>query len=403
MLQSLDKNGIQNILSIRYDPTKKPPISKAMWKNFSPSNNISTNEIYSKLLLSTKKNISNANEPLAISLSGGIDSTLCLAFLRKAFPKRKIFAICGVFEERFDESNIAQMAAKKFNASLITVKMNSIFSNMPEIVSITGKPRWNTYNHIIAKEAKKYSNTLVTGDGADELFGGYVFRYKKFLTLSRKHDNWKIKILNYLEGHNRDWVPDQESMFGTSIKFSWKKIHEYFKPYFQNPLDPLQQVMLADFNGKLLYDFIPTSKQIFSHYDLKPGQLFLDDDVVSSALHLPISQKYDFKSNKGKLVLRKIAKKLDVPHLDEKRGFSPSLFFDWEKNGKKIFKKHIIDTEPSIFKKKLINPNWVYRAFEIVKDDSDIRYLNRLISILSLEIWFRLFISKNIKTTTKLK
>lgn len=399
----MDKRGIRNILTIRYDPTKKLFFPKAIWRDFCPSISDPSGSLIQNLLLqSIRKQIPDNQEPISISLSGGIDSTLCLSLLRYVFPKKKIYSICGVFEEGFDESKIAKKVARKFNANFVIVKMKSIFSNMPEIISITKKPRWNTYNHLIAKEAKKHSKILVTGDGADELFGGYTFRYKKFLNLSRPTDNWKIKTLNYLEGHNRDWVPDQEKMFGTSIKFSWNEIFNYFKPYFSNPLNPLQQVMLADFNGKLLYDFIPTGKQIFSYYYIKGAQLFLDKDIISSALRLPIEQKYDPKTNKGKLVLRTIAAKLDIPHLDEKRGFSPSLLFDWEKNGKYIFKNFLIDSEPFVFKKKLINPNWLYRAFETVENDGDMRYLNRLISILALEIWHRIFISKDISHKQKL-
>ena len=51
---------------------------------------------------------------------------------------------------------------------------------------------------------------------------------------------------------------------------------------------------------------------------------------------------------------------------------------------------------------KIINHNWVIRSFEKVENDGDIRYLNRLISILALEIWYRLFITKEISSSKKL-
>ena len=182
------------------------------------------------------KNLSN-KKTIAISLSGGIDSTLCLGLIRKIFPDKKIYGICGVFGEGFDESEIAGQVANQFNANFSVVKMDSIFTHMPEIISITKKPKWNTYIHLIAKKSRKFSKTFVTGDGADELFGGYNFRYNKFLNLNKKTDNWKIKTMNYLECHNRDWVPDQNKMFGDKIKFNWDEIYEYFRPYFQNKLE----------------------------------------------------------------------------------------------------------------------------------------------------------------------
>jgi hypothetical protein len=57
---------------------------------------------------------------------------------------------------------------------------------------------------------------------------------------------------------------------------------------------------------------------------------------MNFALKLPMVQKYDEKTITGKLVLRKIAKRLGVKHIDEKKGFSPSLLFDWRQNGKDI-------------------------------------------------------------------
>jgi len=273
---------------------------------------------------------------------------------------------------------------------------------MPEIISVTKKPKWNTYTHVIAKEARKYGIDFITGDGADEIFGGYVFRYSKFLNLFQPNDNWKVRITNYLECHNRDWVSDQEQIFGSRIKFDWNTIYNYFKSYFKNSLDPLQQIMLADFNGKLLYDFIPTAKEIASNYNLNSNSLFLDSKIINFGLSLPSKQKYNHKLNKGKLILRDIAKRYEIDHIEHKKGFSPSLWFDWQKNGKKIFEKFVLDKDSNIFKNKLINYNWVLRAFERVENDGDIRYLNRLISLLALEIWYRIFINKDLDKNTKL-
>ena len=47
-------------------------------------------------------------DKFSISLSGGIDSSLCLALLRNNFPKVKITTISGVFENAYDESTHAK-------------------------------------------------------------------------------------------------------------------------------------------------------------------------------------------------------------------------------------------------------------------------------------------------------
>jgi asparagine synthase (glutamine-hydrolysing) len=398
----INKKLIKNYLTIRYDPLINST-SLAKWQDFVSNTSDTNGQLTEKFLGNSISNsIPDDDSPISISLSSGIDSSLCLAILRKTFPKRKIIAFCGIFDTGFDESKEAKIIAEDFSTEFKTVSMDSIFTNMPEIISITKRPRWNTYNHLIAKEAKKKSNYLVTGDGADELFGGYVFRYNKFKQLLISKDTWLDKTKKYLECHNRDWVFDQTSIFHKNTKFSWSEIYNYFKPYFQNSLDPLSQVMLADFNGKLLFDFIPTGKSISNYYNIKSIPIFLESDLVNFALKLPLNQKYNKKTVTGKLILRKIAKRLDVKHIEEKKGFSPSLYLDWQKNGKTIAESFLLNKKSQIYKKNIINYDWVVNAFEKVEFDGDIRYLNRLISILALEIWIKIFITHELKSNSKL-
>ena len=398
----INKKLIKNYLTIRYDPLINST-SLAKWQDFVSNTSDTNGQLTEKFLGNSISNsIPDDDSPISISLSSGIDSSLCLAILRKTFPKRKIIAFCGIFDTGFDESKEAKIIADDFSAEFKTVNMDSIFTNMPEIISITKRPRWNTYNHLIAKEAKKKSNYLVTGDGADELFGGYVFRYNKFKQLLISKDTWLDKTKKYLECHNRDWVFDQTSIFHKNTKFSWSEIYNYFKPYFQNSLDPLSQVMLADFNGKLLFDFIPTGKSISNYYNIKSIPIFLESDLVNFALKLPLNQKYNKKTVTGKLILRKIAKRLDVKHIEEKKGFSPSLYLDWQNNGKTIAESFLLNKKSQIYKKNIINYDWIVNAFEKVEFDGDIRYLNRLISILALEIWIKIFITHELKSNSKL-
>jgi hypothetical protein len=43
-------------------------------------------------------------------------------------------------------------------------------------------------------------------------------------------------------------MPDEEDMFaGTQIKFTWSSIYDQIKPYFDNELDKLEHVLLADY------------------------------------------------------------------------------------------------------------------------------------------------------------
>ena len=151
MNSKINKNYLRNFLTLRYDPSKtsKKLISK---NNFSPQkydkNGIKTENLLTE---SIKSFFGNPKKSIAISISGGIDSTLVLALIRKSFPDVKIIALHGVFENGFDESITAKKISKKFNADFYPVKIPSIFTSMPELISIARKSKWNTYNHLIAK------------------------------------------------------------------------------------------------------------------------------------------------------------------------------------------------------------------------------------------------------------
>ena len=114
--------SIRNILTIRYDITEKPVKKPATIEDFKESLNDQDGYITEKLLSNSFRKIRKFNK-FSISLSGGIDSGLCLALLRNNFPKAKIIAISGVFENAYDESTYAKKLAEKFDADFYLLQL----------------------------------------------------------------------------------------------------------------------------------------------------------------------------------------------------------------------------------------------------------------------------------------
>ena len=110
----------------------------------------------------------------------------------------------------------------------------------------------------------------------------------------------------YLKCHERDWVEDQTELFGEKIDFSWKKIHSNLIQYFDNPLSLIQQIFLADYNGKLLYNFNPVNSTLDEYFGIKPITPLLSEDMITYASHLATDLKYDEQTNVGKIPLRKL-------------------------------------------------------------------------------------------------
>ena len=398
----IDPDAITNILTLRYNPNINSKLPTLVWNDFLPKYSHDESETTEILLKNSIKNFVEQKKlkKTSFAISGGIDSVLSLSCFRELYPELKITCIFAGFDEKEDEAKEAENISNYYNCDFKKIKLENFLSNLPEQISIIKEPKWHYYWLFLAKEAKKYSNTLISGDGGDELFGGYVFRYKKFLELTNKSVTWKNKTKAYLECHNRDWVEDQSAMFGHKAKFQWNKIHQNFFKYFNNPLTKLEQVFLADYNGKLKCDWIPALNKIHKHLEIDGFSPFLNRKLIKFSAKLDLDKKYDFKTNTGKLPLRKILEKKKIKLNNSKIGFSPNLPQFWKNHGMELIDRYLFESR--IAKDGWINQDWIIKSYAKSIKNNDIRYINKLLSILSFEIWYRLFITKEIKKSQKL-
>ena len=272
---------------------------------------------------------------------------------------------------------------------------------MPKAISIAKQPFWDLHWYYLTKEMKNFTDVFLSGDGGDELFGGYTFRYKKFLELTNENSTNREKIIAYLNCHERDWVPDQEQVFGREIKFDWNEIYKILESYFDNSLPRLTQVFLADYNGKLTYNMNPLYKLIHEHFAIQNIAPIQNEELIQYSCTLPNDQKYDSKLNLGKIILLKLLEKYKVKNLisSNKQGFSVNTSKLWNSYGKKIF-LHYFD-KSRLVEDQIINLDWVQRY--VSKNNLDVRYINKFLGILALEIWYRLFITKDLKSNEKLQ
>ena len=304
------KDFFTDILTLRYHPDNTT--THVLPKDFISSKPLLTLEnntdILDNMLTKTIKN-SIKTKSVAIGLSGGIDSCTILAKIRNVLPDIDIHCITVGFHNNDVDMTSASKIAKYFDCKFHSVIVENPLETLPMQISLSEEPRWNTFWTYVVNHAKNYSDVLISGDGGDEVFAGYTFRYSKFLKLLSPNDGWVERTIKYLKCHERDWVDDQNEMFTAKMNFSWNNIYHKLKPYFDNELKPLNQVLLADYNGKLLYDWVPTNYKI--HKKLKMNAYFplLDTEIVHHGLSLPLEQKYNVEKNEGKIPLRLIFEK----------------------------------------------------------------------------------------------
>ena len=398
----INTSSIIDILTLRYDTSLDPNLPKKTSADFLPieTTNI-PNHIESAICSDMQNRLDCIKEKeISIALSGGVDSTLVLSLLDKIKSEKKIHAISIKFENSVDETPMASKIAEKFNVEHHIVHLKNYLSELPKAISIIKLPFWDLHWYYVVKKAQTLSKLVISGDGGDELFGGYTFRYKKFLSLTSENSSPLEKVKAYLECHERDRVPDQENIFSKKCNFSWNKIYEKFLSYFDNNLSRINQVYLADYNGKLLYNFNPINTRIIKHFDMDLLTPILNDELLSSAPHIPTEKKYDEKNNIGKLPLRKLLEQNNVSSLvsTEKLGFNVNTQNLWKEYGHDLCKEYF--DKSRLVEDGLINNNWILKHID--NPEINIKYVNKFLGLLSCEIWYRLFITKEMNSNTTL-
>ncbi len=204
--KSINPNAISQFLSLNYILTgqcildgvhKLPPATYMIFKQgkepyikeywslaetFSaPKWNISETELieqFNDLFLETVKDCSLLDVPLGVFLSGGIDSSAVASTMSKAqnYERLKAFTI-GFEDKSYDELDKAKMVASHNNIEhLWKIMPLEDVSFIKKIVESSDEPFADTSMipmYELSSLSRKYATVCLSGDGGDELFGGY--------------------------------------------------------------------------------------------------------------------------------------------------------------------------------------------------------------------------------------
>ena len=145
-------------------------------------------------------------------------------------------------------------------------------------------------------------------------------------------------------------------------------------------------------------NFSPINHKINDYFELTSITPLLSSELISYAITLEPNQKYSSIKNIGKLPLQQLLRKynLDSLILKEKQGFSVNTLNLWKSYGQEICKNYLSDAR--IVKDEWINGDWISKYID--QNNLDVRYVNKFFGLLAFEIWYRLFITKEMKSNT---
>lgn len=150
--------------------------------------------------------------PTGLFLSGGVDSTLLLAMLRETgSPPIPTFSIVNDPREKYfgtEDYRYAQLAAQQFGGyhREVTLSLSLFENNFEEFIQRTDQPVGDSgamMTYLLSQEAQKYVKVVLSGTGADELFGGYnrhqaYYRYLKNYSVFKLLAGTGKKVANVL-------------------------------------------------------------------------------------------------------------------------------------------------------------------------------------------------------------
>lgn len=143
--------------------------------------------------------------PFGMFLSGGLDSTLLSYYLGKLAPKTKTYTVSYPDIPKIDESIYAKETAKKFNLVNRSCIFDSSFvkKNFLEMMDYLDEPLADAAIiplYFISKESKKDFTVVLSGDGGDEVFGGYTkYKVQKYIE--------KLSFFGFIPGFILNFFP----------------------------------------------------------------------------------------------------------------------------------------------------------------------------------------------------
>jgi asparagine synthase (glutamine-hydrolysing) len=314
--------------------------------------------------------------PTGCFLSGGLDSSLISAIAAGLRRGISTFSI-GFPEDKFhDESDWADKVSKHIGSrhEVFPITEKELLDALPGFLEHMDEPFADSSAfpvYVLSQHTSKNAKVVLSGDGADEVFGGYhkhraEWNLRRFGFLPHlfapllssilppeggrtgKMNNRKRKIRKLIRG---------ASLSENERYLYWaKQGDEKFREHFMVPTEPLpfssdllqgrngiNRTLVLDMNLVLENDMLVKTDRSSMAHSLEVRVPFLDHRLVDFVFSLP--SRYKIQFGRGKILLRKIGESRLPPEIlsRPKRGFEVPLATWMKGKPGEMFREEISD------------------------------------------------------------
>ncbi|MBG9641934.1 asparagine synthase (glutamine-hydrolyzing) [Bacillus cereus] len=362
--------------------------------------------------------------PVGAFLSGGIDSSIIASIAKEINPNLLTFSV-GFEHRGFSEIDVAKETAEKLG-----VKNYSVLVTPQEFMNEFPKIMWHMDDpladpaavplYFVAKEARKHVTVVLSGEGSDELFGGYnIYREPNSLKMFSYIPTSGRTVLKALSGVlkegfkgksflERGCTPIEERYYGNAKIFREEEKIKLIKSYNEsvnykdvtkplyneiNDYDDVSKMQYIDMYTWLRGDILLKADKMSTAHSLELRVPFLDKEVFDVASKIPTELKIANRTTKA--ILREAVRDIVPDHvLDRKKLGFPVPIRHWLKDEMYDWALNIIKESKT---EHLIDKKYVLNLLEAhCTDKGD--HSRKIWTVLTFMVWHQIYIEHTYDT-----
>ncbi len=346
------QQGIQRLecgQTMRYKPGRDVQLQQYYRADFRPRPIDDPEPLYREILDTLRESVRihmRSDVPVGAFLSSGIDSTAIVALAREFNPRILTFTV-GYDVPGYSEIDVAQESARWLDVTTIPAKIGpqDMMDHLPRIVWHLDDPVADPALvplYFVAREAAKHVTVVLSGEGADEFFGGYTI-YREPLSLkgvSSMPDPVKrglrkvsevipegVKGRSFLQ---RGTTPIEQRYYGNARIFTEadkQRLLRRYDPSVQytdvtaqlyaesEHLDDVSRMQYVDLYTWLRGDILVKADRMTMAHSLEARVPFLDTEVFAVASKIPQELKVTLRGNQTKYALRRALEAVVPPQI----------------------------------------------------------------------------------------